>query len=176
MSAKILINRAPVLTLWATVVAQRLGFTRNEALSLGKALAGLTAQSKGRRLGIYKASQKKDARGRKQGETILIGLLGRSIAAQSTPDGLRAMNKEKAVTPESVQKYLASKFGEDLDDVVAAMTALAKSRAPTELEETGFKLYEQFRPAIPSGAKGWGAKGELSLKTIARLEKSVSRE
>ena len=39
----ILINRAPVLTLWAAVVAERLGFNRDEALSLGKALAGLTA-------------------------------------------------------------------------------------------------------------------------------------
>ena len=43
----ILINRAPVLTLWATTVAERLGFDQDEALSLGKALAGLTAQSKG---------------------------------------------------------------------------------------------------------------------------------
>lgn len=45
------INRAPVLTLWAAVVAERLGFERDEALTLGKAVAGLTAQSKGQRLG-----------------------------------------------------------------------------------------------------------------------------
>jgi hypothetical protein len=31
------INRAPVLTLWAVVVAERLGFDRDEALSLGRA-------------------------------------------------------------------------------------------------------------------------------------------
>ena len=49
----ILINRAPVLTLWAATVAERLGFEQDEALSLGKAVAGLTAQSKGQRLGIY---------------------------------------------------------------------------------------------------------------------------
>jgi hypothetical protein len=41
----ILINRAPVLTLWATTVAERLGFDQDEALTLGKAVAGLTAQS-----------------------------------------------------------------------------------------------------------------------------------
>jgi hypothetical protein len=35
----ILINRAPVLTLWATIVAERLGFDQKEALSLGKAVA-----------------------------------------------------------------------------------------------------------------------------------------
>jgi hypothetical protein len=31
------INRAPVLTLWAAVVGQRLGFDEDEALTLGKA-------------------------------------------------------------------------------------------------------------------------------------------
>ena len=49
---KVLINRAPVLTLWAAIVAERLGFNHDEALSLGMALAGLNAQSKGQRLGI----------------------------------------------------------------------------------------------------------------------------
>ncbi len=39
------INRAPVLTLWAAVVAQRLGFSEDEALTLGKAVAGLNAQA-----------------------------------------------------------------------------------------------------------------------------------
>jgi hypothetical protein len=33
----VLVNRAPVLTLWAAVVAERLGFDRPAALSLGKA-------------------------------------------------------------------------------------------------------------------------------------------
>jgi hypothetical protein len=39
------INRAPVLTLWATVVAERLGYDHEAALTLGKAVAGLNAQS-----------------------------------------------------------------------------------------------------------------------------------
>ena len=43
----ILINRAPVLTVGATIVAERLGFDQDEALSLGRAVAGLTAQSIG---------------------------------------------------------------------------------------------------------------------------------
>ena len=49
---RIHVNRAPVLTLWAAVVAERLGFERDEALTLGRALAGLTAHAKGVRLGI----------------------------------------------------------------------------------------------------------------------------
>src|ERR1043166_265832 len=46
-------NRAPVLTLWAAVVAERLGFDRAAALTLGKAVAGLNAQAKGRRLHLF---------------------------------------------------------------------------------------------------------------------------
>jgi hypothetical protein len=47
------INRAPVLALWAAVVAQRLGHDRDAALTLGHALAGLNAHSKSVRLGLY---------------------------------------------------------------------------------------------------------------------------
>src|ERR1700683_5075868 len=53
------INRAPVLTLWAALVAQRLGFDEDDSLTLGKALAGLNAQTKGRSLGIFKPHEEK---------------------------------------------------------------------------------------------------------------------
>ena len=32
-------------------------------------------------------------------------------------------------------------------------------------------MYERFRPAIPEGVKGWGAKGELDLGLIRWLAK-----
>src|SRR5450631_569924 len=75
------INRAPVLTLWAAVVAQRLGFNENEALTLGKAVAGLNAQSKGRRLGIFKPHEEKPkkAREKERGERFLIEVCGRPV-------------------------------------------------------------------------------------------------
>jgi hypothetical protein len=68
------INRAPVLTLWAAVVAQRLGFDEDEALTLGKALAGLNSQAKGRRLGIFKPHEEKatKAREKEHAERFLI--------------------------------------------------------------------------------------------------------
>jgi len=40
---KVTITRAPVLTLWAAVFAERLGFDHAEALTLGRAAAGLNA-------------------------------------------------------------------------------------------------------------------------------------
>jgi hypothetical protein len=69
-TTKIEINRAPVLTLWAAVVAERLGFEGDEALSLAKALAGLNAQSKGQRLGIYTPAEKQPAAARKKANTL----------------------------------------------------------------------------------------------------------
>jgi len=89
---KIQINRAPVLTLWASVVAERLGFKPDEALSLGKALAGLNAQSKGQRLGIFKPSPKelKKVREQERGEEFCVDLLGRALPAINTEEGVRA--------------------------------------------------------------------------------------
>ena len=48
--ASIVINRAPVLTLWATVVAQRLGHPADTAWTLGRAVAGSAARVQARNL------------------------------------------------------------------------------------------------------------------------------
>ena len=74
MSTSISINRAPVLALWAAVVARCLGFDEDEALTLGKAVAGLNAYSKGRRLGLFKPHEEtpKKAREKERGERFLI--------------------------------------------------------------------------------------------------------
>ncbi len=170
------INRTPVLTLWAAIVAERLGFEHDEALTLGKAVAGLTAQSKGQRLGIFTPSptevRKKRAEKAKAAGVFRVALLGRAVPVLQTDEGLRAAGKDqKPVDPASVEKYLKSKFGEALPEARAAMTKLAKSRKPEALAEEGFRLYEAFRPAIPAGTRGWGAQGELSLEKIAGLAK-----
>jgi hypothetical protein len=167
------INRAPVLTLWAAVVAQRLGFDEDEALTLAKALAGLNAQAKGRRLGIFKPHEEKakKAREKERGEVFRVELLGRPIPATNTDDGLRAVKGARVIEPQSVRRYLDEKFGENLKAVRSAMTKLAKAHKPEELGERAYRLYERFRPAIPQGVKGWGAKGDLDLGLIERLAK-----
>jgi hypothetical protein len=175
MTAKIQINRAPVLTLWAAIVAERLGHDRRAALTLGKALAGLNAQSKGRRLGIFSETGEAADKGSQQAraaEPLLVPLLGRGVPAVRTKDGLRALEKDQAADPASVERYLRSKFGADLEEAQAALQDLAKSRKPEQLEIEGFKLYEQFRPSVPEGQKGWGAKGTLDLDRVRALAKS----
>jgi hypothetical protein len=32
-------------------------------------------------------------------------------------------------------------------------------------------LYEAFRPSLPAGTRGWGAKGTLDLAAVGRLAK-----
>lgn len=167
----ILINRAPVLTLWAATVAEHLGFDHDEALSLGKAVAGLNAQSKGRRLGIYKPvpQELKKARAEKRGEEFAIDLCGRAVPANNTPEGVRAVAKNQPIDAHSVERYLESKFGDSLHAARAAMRDLAKSFPPGELSQIAFSLYEKFRPAIPAGVTGWGAKGNLDLTRLRSL-------
>jgi hypothetical protein len=168
------INRAPVLTLWASVVAEQLGFDREEALTLGKSVAGLTAQAKGQRLGIFtpspEAVRRQRAETAKKAGVFPVALLGRAVPVLHTSEGVRAVGKDQApVEPASVEKYLKSKFGESLPVVRRAMEQLAQSRAPEQLAEEAFRLYEVFRPSVPAGESGWGAKGTLSLAKIYQL-------
>lgn len=165
------INRAPVLTLWATVVAERLGYNHEEALTLGNAVAGLNAQSKGRRLGIFKPAEKPPAEKPRRKAQDVVDLMGRAIPMKKTKAGIRAVVKDQPVSPESVERYLEGKFGEHLPAVRQAMTKLAAKFTPEELAERAFGLYEEFRPEIPSGVKGWGAAGTLDLGVIEGLEK-----
>jgi hypothetical protein len=162
------INRAPVLTLWAAIVAERLGFDHDEALTLGRAVAGLNAQSKGKRLGIFEPSEMslRELREEQPKESFEVELLHRAVPVIATQDGLRALEKGKPSSPDSVAKYLTSKFGEHLGAAQRAMADLALDYSPDELKAVGYSLYERFRPAVPDGAKGWGAKGILELSAI----------
>ena len=169
----ILVNRAPVLTLWAAIVAHRLGFDWNEALTLGRAVARLSAQAKGRSLGIFQPapkSLKKQRSALDEGEKITVAFMGRAVPVVQTPDGLRALEKEEPARPESVERYLEKAFGDRLPDVRVAMAELAKSLPEEDLATRAFKLYEGFRPEVPPGERGWGAKGVLDMKRIAKLK------
>jgi len=58
---------------------------------------------------------------------------------------------ESPIRPQSVQKYLESKFGDVLEEVSNAMMELANSLPPSDLAEKAYTLYEKFRPEIPPG-------------------------
>src|SRR5262245_20548590 len=152
------------MTLWAAVVAERLGYSRAEALTLGRAVAGMNAQSKALRVGLREpgpSSRKGGAAGeppkRAAVRTGHVELLGRSVPVVHTPDGVRAVSKDKPDSPEAVEKYLAGKFGDALAAARKAMAGLAAAYPQDELATNAYALYEQFRPRIPAGRTGWGA-------------------
>lgn len=174
MSDIIKINRAPVLTLWAAVVAEGLGFRWEEALTLGRAVAGLNAYSKGVSLGLYNPTpeaEQKARRKREEGEALHVDLLHRAVPAVQTPDGLRALSKDQPISPSGVDRYLRGKFGDRLDDARKAMERLAQSFSSDELAVQAYALYEKFRPAIPAGVRGWGAAGNLDLDRVSSLSR-----
>ena len=79
---------------------------------------------------------------------------------------LRVDDGGRPASARGARAYLARAFGERLAEVRAAMAGLASSLPPEELNRVGFRLYERFRPEVPEGAQGWGAKGELRLERI----------
>ena len=89
--SRVMVNRVPVLTLWAAVVAEVLGFEHDEALTLGRPVAGLNAYSKGVSLGLFqptpKEVQEQGRSIRKEG-TVTVDLLHRAVPAKHTEEGL----------------------------------------------------------------------------------------
>jgi len=154
------------------VVAECLGFEWEEAHTLGRAVAGLNAYSKGVHFGLFQPTPqeiKEKRRALRKAEMLTVDLLHRAVAAVQTDEGLRALSKGRPIKPESVQRYLKSKFGEALDDAHGAMMALARSMKTPELAWRAYKLYEEFRPKIPAGVRGWGAAGGLDLDEIRNM-------
>jgi hypothetical protein len=68
-----------------------------------------------------------------------------------------------------VWRYLEDKFGEGLKAVRSVMQKLARAYPPRALAEQAYRLYEHFRPSVPEGKKGWGAKREWDLGVIGGL-------
>ena len=156
----LVVNRAPVLTLWAAVVAERLGHPFETALTLGRAVAGSAARRKADR----------DAGTPGPGVphvTAPVLLLGKTIRLLPTADGeLRAADGDQPAHPAPVARYLENAFGDNLAEVRTAMEELADRYEPAELNRIGFRLYEKFRPVIPTGTPGWGAKAALEIENI----------
>ena len=169
---RITVNRAPVLTLWAAIVAERMGFDEEAALTLGKSLAGHNAQTKGQLLGIYHPREHSDsanAEPEPEGDQVFVNLMGRSLPALRTPGGIRAAERGRAADPESVRRYLRGKFGEELAPVDQAMRRLAAAFPPDRLDVEAYSSYERFRPSVEKGKRWWGAAGELDLDKIVGL-------
>ena len=153
------------------MVAERLGYPPETALTLGRFVAGSSARAKARRLGINDEKQDAEERRVRAAEfkprIQTVRLLGGDIPVVPADDGtLRAEDDGKPASAKSVASYIARAFGDRLAEARGAMETLAASLPPEELNRVGFRLYERFRPDVPEGAQGWGAKGELRVERI----------
>ncbi len=162
--AAIRVNRAPVLTLWAAIVAERLGHDEDAALTLGRAVAGASARVKARSIGLEEDRATPPA---PAAAPRTVRLLGRDVPVTGHGGSDHALDGGKAASPHAARAYVEKAFGARLPAVRRAMESLADSLPPEELNRTGFRLYEAFRPEVPPGTKGWGAKGVLDLARIA---------
>ncbi|NOG71909.1 hypothetical protein [Roseicella sp. DB1501] len=168
-ASSIKINRAPVLTLWAAVVAERLGHPPETALSLASAVAGTAAHAKARRLGIAEASREAQPAPAEES----VQLLGRAIRLAHDEDGVVLAAGDGRPAPAApVRAYVERAFGRHLPAVRQAMEALAARHAPEELNRIGFRLYEHFRPEVPADIRGWGARGVLELGRIREADRA----
>jgi hypothetical protein len=171
-AGEIRVNRAPVLTLWAAVVAERLGHDPDAAITLGRAVAGSSARVKARAIGLEEGKREENTREaakhaeRRAAPARTVHLLGRDVPVTEGKGGLRALDHDHAASVQPAQAYVERAFGEHLPVVRQAMERLAASMPPDELNRVGFRLYERFRPEVPAGTKGWGAKGVLDLARI----------
>ena len=166
-SSAIRVNRAPVLTLWAAIVAERLGHDADAAITLGRAVAGSSARVKARAIGLEE--KREDDGVRDAAKPVLrqtVHLLGRDLPVMEQNGSAYALDHDKPAAPRPAHAYVEKAFGEHLPAVRRAMEALADALPPEELNRIGFRLYERFRPEVPAGAAGWGKKGMLDLKLI----------
>jgi hypothetical protein len=169
------INRAPVLSLWAAVVAERLGYDADEAATLGEAVSVLNARSKGRRLGIFapgpRDAGRADADATAPPQDEQLEILDRPVPVTRTAQGVRAMIGAEVLNPQRVRRKLEQKFGPNYPIVRGAMEHVARSFRPAELAAASYGMYERFRPTVPTGTRGWGARGALDLDFIRSLAK-----
>ncbi|KAK0490930.1 hypothetical protein IW261DRAFT_1547212 [Armillaria novae-zelandiae] len=160
-----IINRAPLMTAWAMIVAERLGFRREEALSIASVYTEMNALSKGVSLGIYKDGKQRGLDAIRGGSQPYVELMGRSPLYQSQSNQWRALLNSKPAQPSSPFSYISRSFRQTTPHIIGALRLLAESFTPKELNNKGWALYTEFRPSV----NAWGERSEVKCEIILNL-------
>ncbi|OCH94137.1 hypothetical protein OBBRIDRAFT_198789 [Obba rivulosa] len=162
------VNRAPIMTAWAFIVAERLGFQREEALSIASVYTEMNAITKGISLGKYEENRGKGMEASKGGSQPYVDLMGRRIPLYQTASSQwRALSKGAPVAPSEAFSYITRALRQTAPHILGALRLLAASYPPGELDKAGYSLYADFRP----NAEGWGQRSEVRCATILDLRK-----
>ncbi|KAI0053579.1 hypothetical protein FA95DRAFT_1552062 [Auriscalpium vulgare] len=165
----VIVNRAPIMMAWSFVVAEKLGFQREEALSIASVYTEMNAISKGVSLGIYDKNKGKDIEASPTGAQPYVDLMGRRIPLYQTADGAwRALSASKPAPPGAAYAYISRALKHTAPAVLGALRLLADSYTDgQQLNRAGWTLYADFRPEV----EGWGKRGSVRCETILGLRR-----
>jgi Helix-hairpin-helix domain len=188
----VVINRAPVLSLWVKVVAMKQGYNEMEALSYSRWITGLLANAKGKSLGYkthhYHKADVHDGdnlKSKKQrlNESYIQVFQDIKIPIQTDVNGNRIAVESDGVTminAQSNDRYIQQAFGIQYQTVQSLMQELADDFVQyrqqhhsslveddplLSLRRHAYELYETFRPEW----KGWAEKSILDFNKIRSL-------
>lgn len=173
---RIMINRAPVLQLWAACVAQCIhpNLTFDTCLSVGSAISALCAVAKGRAVGVIQPKKESVDEQRKRhkknedgDEGGVVEVMHFTVPVQK---GVAVIDgKQKKANEEALRRKFGG--GEVYNEVQAVMKEAIDSWTGKEdgLNKRAFEMYENFRPVVPQGQRGWGRKGELDLQKTKQV-------
>ncbi|KIW02112.1 uncharacterized protein PV09_06603 [Verruconis gallopava] len=169
----IIINRAPVLHLWAASVTHFLHpeLDWSTCLSAGKAISTICAVAKGRSIGAIdepedtaERKRRKDEQKKKEAELDVLEIMQFKLKHK---DGKVYFGGKPQSDSEGALKI---KFGDGYEDVRRAFDEGLRSWKghEGELNKAAFTMYENFRPRVSKGQRGWGKSGKLDLDTVSK--------
>jgi hypothetical protein len=175
----VIINRAPVLQLWAACVAQKLYPRLSWAthLSIGSAISTLCAISKGRAIGAIdqaaddpekKAEKEKRKRSAEKEANDEVEVMSFKLLLKDG-NAIVSRKPQKANEALLIKKYGEADYNRTKAAMEEAIDAFEAKAKKGELNRTAFHMYEEFRPSVQYGQGGWGKKGELRLEKIREL-------
>lgn len=168
MSKSTVVNRAPIMTAWSFIVAERLGFQREEALSIASVYTEMNAISKGVSIGLYEENKQQNMEASKDGSQPYVDLMGRRIPLYQTSSGQwRALTQGSPVSPGAAFSYITRSLRQTTPQIMGALRLVALSYSPAQLNKRGYNLYCDFRPNV----EGWGKKGEVRCQSILAMRR-----
>ncbi|KAL4076062.1 hypothetical protein J3A83DRAFT_4089915 [Scleroderma citrinum] len=162
-----IVNRAPLMTAWAMIVAERLGFQREEALSIASVYTEMNAVTKGVSLGLIDESRKKEIETLPEGKQPYVDLMGRRPLYQTRSSKWLALSGGSPALPSTAFSYVSRSLRQTTSYVMGSLRLLADSYSAQELNEEGYSLYADFRPTVNE----WGKRGEVRCARILSLKK-----
>uniref|UniRef100_A0A7S0BLR5 Uncharacterized protein n=1 Tax=Rhodosorus marinus TaxID=101924 RepID=A0A7S0BLR5_9RHOD len=178
---EVVVNRSPLMILWACSVAKQRGFDWNSCLSLAQASADWYARKKGEYHGIlqHKTPPTVDKSREDLEEIELVGVRINAVRKTEGKEvGYRALDDDgREISPSKPWTYIRRNFGANLEHAYGACRDLSEAIPMEELVSgpTTYSVYEKFRPDVAYGAAGWGSRGRIKFDQLL-LTKQVYHE